>query len=269
MDDEAKHRLEAVQKFILRSTVPILVEGEEGKPFPVGTGTLLRINNRYFIITAQHLFEDAAQLEHIAIPDALDSDSYTRVLNLVHSKTNNDDIDVAVVEITSSESIEGIKANWNFLTLDNVDVSASTNSVWVVGYPVSRVSIKGKRLVAEPLTLLTERMGEVPAEALPPVHEGLDIFYTYARSAHLLWKGEAVTPELYGVSGAAIWDVSRQLPTGLWLPERFAKMVAIQSAFMHSGYLRAKSWWAVARSLAKIDTELGEAVHEKTGVTGG
>src|SRR5215213_2676763 len=90
--------------------------------------------------------------------------------------------------------------------LDNVDVSASTTSVWVVGYPASRVSIVDKRLVAEPTTVLTERLREVPAKARPPVHDGLDLFYEYARTAHLLGKGEALTPELHGVSGAAIWD---------------------------------------------------------------
>jgi Arc/MetJ family transcription regulator len=36
---------------------------------------------------------------------------------------------------------------------------------------------------------------------------------------------------------------------------------------MHSDYLRTKSWWAVARSLSKIDEELAKAVLEKTGVT--
>ncbi|MBN8995422.1 MAG: trypsin-like peptidase domain-containing protein [Rhizobiales bacterium] len=268
-NDETQQRLSAIQGFILKSTIPILVERKEGKPDPVGTGTLLTINGRHFIITARHLFaDDWSALEHLAVPDALDGDTYTRILNLVCSTPKNGDVDIAILEVTNPESVREIKANWNFLTLENVDVSASATNVWIVGYPGKNYSIVGKRLVAEPVTVLTERLRETPKAARQPVHQGLDLFYAYGKSAHLLGKGDAPTPELQGMSGTAIWDVSSQPHPGeLWLPERFAKMIGVQVAFLHGDYARAKSWLAVARSLAKIDPELRAAVLQKTGVT--
>jgi hypothetical protein len=224
-DAESEYQLRAIQKFILKSTIPILVEREDGKPSPVGTGTLVAIDARHFIITARHLFEDDwSALEHLAVPDALDSDSYTRLLSLVCSTSKNGEIDIAILEITNTESIREIKATWNFLTLENVDVSASAKNVRIVGYPGSKYSIVGKRLVADPVTVLTERLSNTPKAARQPVYEGLDLFYAYGQRVQLLGTGEATTPELYGMSGTAVWDVSRQPAAGdLWLPERLQR----------------------------------------------
>jgi hypothetical protein len=48
-----------------------------------GTGTLLKIDERHFVITAQHLFEDdRTELNHLALPDELDSNKFTRITGL-------------------------------------------------------------------------------------------------------------------------------------------------------------------------------------------
>ncbi|SEF09574.1 hypothetical protein SAMN05444161_8289 [Rhizobiales bacterium GAS191] len=85
----------------------------------------------------------------------------------------------------------------------------------------------------------------------------------------MLEKGQGNTPEMPGVSGASIWELDEPSLGEFWAPERFTKAIAIQASYIHSKYLRAKSWWAVALSLAKIDEELRVAILESTGVRAG
>ena len=47
----------ALRQFTAAVTVPIVYDGSRGVD-QVGTGTLLTLANRYFLITARHLFED-------------------------------------------------------------------------------------------------------------------------------------------------------------------------------------------------------------------
>lgn len=262
-------RLDAVRGYILKSTVPILVEIEDNKPVPVGTGNLLRINDRHFIITAAHLFtDDPRHLEHIAIPDSRQTSGYTRVLKLQYTRPGNPDVDVAVMEITHPDSVSALKEKWNFLTLDNVQVCADPPSGgWLVGFPASEYEVDGKIMIFKPVTVMTSVLPSVPNGALQPVLQGLDWFYEYQRIADVVGKTFTTTPKLEGASGAAFWDVSGQPEHGFWAPERFAKMVGVQSSSMHGTYMRVKSWWAVARTLAKIDDELARAVFEKLRVT--
>ena len=74
--------------------------------------------------------------------------------------------------------------------------------------------------------------------------------------------GEPIkTPELPGVSGASIWEL--RPVTGVWTPEAATRVVGIQSSYMHSKYIRAKSWWAVAKVLEQSDQTLAAAVRAK------
>ena len=139
----------------------------------------------------------------------------------------------------------------------------------VVGYPEDKCRFEEQtgKLIIEPVTTLTELLPEVPIEAEPPVHQGLDLFFLYEKTAQVPGRGVEETPKMLGVSGASIWELAGQPPKGeLWLPERFAKSVAVQSSYRHSKYLRGKSWLVVAKVLAKIDSELREAIFAKTGV---
>jgi hypothetical protein len=260
----------ALQKFMLRSTVPVMVEIEEKKPLPQGTGTLFRINDRHFIITARHVFESKVELlSHLALPDDLEGKGFTRILNAVNTVPKDDIFDVAAIEITNQASVEAIKQNWNFLTLDNVRLAPPTTPVWVVGYPEGKTRFEEHtgKLIIEPVTIVTELLPIVPIEAEPPVHQGLDLFFLYEKTAQVAGRGIEETPKMLGVSGASIWELIGQPPKGeLWVPERFVKSVAVQSSYRHSKYLRGKSWLAVAKLLAKIDSELKEAIFANTGI---
>ncbi|MES0030913.1 hypothetical protein [Mesorhizobium sp. M0040] len=269
--EELMKRVDAVRGFILKSTVPIMVEIEDNKPVPVGTGNLLRINDRHFIVTAAHLFMDnPSHLEHVAIPDSRQTSGYTRILNMQYTRPRNQHVDVAVMEIIHPDSVSALKDNWNFLTLDNVRVSVNPpGGGWLVGFPRSEYDVDGKTMIFKPITVMTALLPSVPKGAEQPVLEGLDWFYEYSRIADVVGKSFTTTPNLEGASGAAFWDVSGQPEQGFWAPEGFAKIVGVQSSSMHGAYMRVKSWWAVARTLAKLDDELAKAVFDKLGVAPG
>lgn len=101
----------------------------------------------------------------------------------------------------------------------------------------------------------------LPADATPPVFQYLDMFFDYGHDATSV-NGEAVkTPELPGVSSASIWELRRA--SGIWTHEITTRIVGIQSAFLHSKYIRATTWWAVAKFLEQADQALPIAVREK------
>src|SRR5688500_9164027 len=84
-----------LQQVMLRSTVPIMAEIVENRPIPQGTGTLFRINDRHFIITARHVFKtDPDLLSHLAVPDDLETGRFTRVLNLQYTVPKQEFVDV-------------------------------------------------------------------------------------------------------------------------------------------------------------------------------
>ena len=268
VSEEQQLRNRAIQEFLWRCTVPLMVEIEESRTIPQGTGTLFRIDNRYFIITARHVFDtDKSRLECLAIPIALTSKEFIRIGSATYYVPDRDFIDVAVIEITHGDTISAAAHHWDFLTLDNVKTSLPTSSVWLTGYPEDKVEFTQRTTLSfEPVTIQTDLLKQVPPDAKKPVYEGLDLFFHYEHEAEALGKGVQPTPKLPGVSGASIWEVVGEPTEGeTWVPVQFMKAVAVQSAYRHSDYIRAMSWLAVAKLFAKIDDQLRNAVISKTG----
>lgn len=89
----------------------------------------------------------------------------------------------------------------------------------------------------------------------------LDLFFDYGHDAVSVTRQPMKTPELPGMSGTSIWEL--RPVSGVWTPETATRVVGIQSAYIHSKYFRAKSWWAVAKVLEQADPALAAAVREK------
>lgn len=253
----------AIERFALSVTVPIL-RGEGESAGLRATGTLFKIGGRAFLITARHIFDNLSDLSQLAFPESpIGGDLFT-FGSFTVLKPNEAHLDVAAVELRSSEAVSMLEANWHFLTLQNVAAASSATSdgaVFVSGYPASLTEAESGWTKGRFVTAYTQRLPTVPAEAEPPVFDELDLFYDYGRQATLLNGEEVETPELPGVSGASIWEL-RPL-RGLWTPEEATRVVGIQSAYTHSKYIRAKSWWAVAKVLEQVDHTLAVAVREK------
>lgn len=253
----------AIERFALHVTVPIFLEvGDSGGL--LATGTLFKVARRSFLITARHVFDNVSDLTRLAYPeDPIRGDLFTfGALNLL--KPNEEHLDVAVVELKSVETITRLETNWQFLSLQNVAAASTVTgdgAFFVSGYPASLTSTESGWTKGKLVTAYTQRLPMPPAEAAPPVFPDLDLFFDYGLDATSV-NGEAVkTPELPGVSGASIWEL--RPASGIWTPETATRVVGIQSAFVHSKYIRAKSWWAVAKVLEQADQALAIAVREK------
>lgn len=254
---------EAIERFALHVTVPIFLEvGDSGGL--LATGTLFKIDGRSFLITARHIFDEVPDLTMLAYPEnPLRGGLYT-LGSFTVLKPNEAYIDVAAVELKSPETIENLETNWQFLSLANVAAPsqvAGDGAFFVSGYPESLTKKDAGWTKGRLVTAYTQRLPSVPAEAKEPVVPQLDLFFEYSREATSV-SGEPIqTPELPGVSGASIWEL-RPVP-GVWAPESATRIVGIQSSYVHSKYIRGKSWWAVAKVLEQADTGLAEAVRAK------
>jgi hypothetical protein len=54
----SKEEKDAIQKFVLHVTIPILIDCEKSAELQA-TGTLFRIDERAFVVTARHIFDGA------------------------------------------------------------------------------------------------------------------------------------------------------------------------------------------------------------------
>lgn len=253
----------AIERFTLHVTLPILLEmGDSGGL--LATGTLFKVDGRSFLITARHIFEDLPDLTKLAYPENHIRGGLFTFGSFTVLKPNEEHIDVAAIEITSAETVARLEANWQFLSLQNVSAASSDTgdgAFFVSGYPISLTQTEGGWTKGKLVTAYTQRLPSPPVETKAPVFSDLDLFFDYGREATSV-SGETMrTPELPGVSGASVWEL-RPVP-GVWTPEAATRVVGIQSAFFHSKYIRAKSWWAVAKVLGEADQSLAAAVKER------
>jgi hypothetical protein len=253
----------AIERFVLHVTVPIFLEvGDSGGL--LATGTLFKIGGRVFLITARHVFDDLPDLTRLAYPeDPIRGGLYT-LGSFTVLKPTAEHVDVAAVELKSPETVQRLEANWQFLSLDNVaapSLVTGDGAFFVSGYPGSLTKTEAGWTTGKLATAYTQRLPYPPAEAALPVVPELDLFFEYGHDATSVTGAPVKTPELPGVSGASVWEL--RTVNGVWTPEAATRVVGIQSAYRHTKYFRAKSWWAVAKVLEQVDQALADAVRAK------
>lgn len=252
----------AVESFALSVTLPILLDQPSGVVL-LATGTLFKVNNRHMLITARHVFDGVSDPEKLAYPEAPRRGGLHTFGTSLIVKPTDENVDVAVMLLDNPQTIECLSKSWQFLSLRNIAapaLSSPDGHFFVAGYPVSMTKTVGDWLSGAFVTAYTQRIPEIPVEAERPVDPELDLFFDYAKTALLESGKEVNTPELPGVSGASVWQ-ARDPASPIWTPEGAYAVVAVQSAYIHSKYIRAKSWWAVAKVLEQIDAELSATVR--------
>lgn len=253
----------AIERFVLNVTLPIFLEvGDSGGLH--ATGTLFKIDGRSFLVTARHIFDDLPDLTRLAYPENPIRGGLFTFGSFNVLKPTEEHIDVAAVELKSADTIARLDRNWQFLSLENVAAPSrvtSDGAFFVCGYPASLTKTESGWTKGKLATAYTQRLPVPPVDAAPPIFPELDLFFDYGYEATSVTGESVKTPELPGVSGASIWEL-RPI-SGVWTPETATRVVGIQSAFRHSKYIRAKSWWALAKVLEETDQALAAAVRAK------
>jgi len=254
---------QAIEQFAFYVTVPIFLELGDSSGL-LATGTLFKVGGRSFIISARHVFDEVPDLAKLAYPEnPLRGHLYT-LGSFTILRPTEEHIDVAAIELKSPETIERLEANWQFLSLANVAAPSRftrDGAFFVSGYPESLTKNDAGWTKGKLVTAFTQRLPSAPSEAEQPVISELDLFFDYSRNATSVAGNQIETPKLPGVSGASIWEILPVL--GVWSPETATRVIGIQSAYVHSKYIRGKNWWAVAKVLELADHGLAEAVRAK------
>ena len=256
-----KEESDAITAFALSVTVPIFRETHDGAEL-LASGTLFEVAGLKFVITARHIFDVVSDPKKLAYAESRSKGDMHTFGNFQIGKPTEKHFDVAVMALQSNETISKLKAGWRFLSLENVSVpssSASDGSILLAGYPCARTQKSDRWLRGSFLAVYTQRFLKPPSEAEEPINPGLDLFFDYAREATSITGTPVATPELEGCSGASVWEYRRS-SSPIWTAESAVRVVAVQSAYVHSKYFRAINWLAVAKVLEMIDPKIATEI---------
>lgn len=215
-------RAEAIRDALLKRAVPLSCV-DQGRLQPLATAGLLRDGDRVGLVTAAHIFE-RIHWGDLAVPLPRDR----RIAKLHSARVRlmmHPDDDVSILWIGERSLAERLCANWETSSttcLPNTDSSPATYVL--VGYPACNARRVDGCVYTKPLVLFTEA---IDTER-----------YLYARTAERMDGVTVWTPELDGVSGAMLWQVTDEDIDDVAC---VLHPVAIQVAFTHNAYLRAAS----------------------------
>ena len=245
----------AVNEFIRSVTIPIL-RNHDGRVAPFATGTVFEIAERCFLVTAAHVFDNAP--EEIGFAAGRVNASTHTFGTFEIARATNRSVDLAVAELLEVDAIERLRTGWRFLKLRNVCLPSTSGMFVLAGYPTALSKTSGKEIVGELIRVSTERILSCPDEVADEIPE-LDLFFQYRRAAVKNQRDVEPTPHLNGASGASVWEIRRS-DRRLWSPEDAAKVVGVQSSFVHSKFFRAQSWQGIVALLQQIDTAIATEV---------
>ncbi|TGK10699.1 hypothetical protein [Leptospira stimsonii] len=128
-------------------TIQMFALNKRKRPECIGNGVLFSHDNKYFIFSAAHVFEQVYEDQGMinlfyAVSGSL-NEVFSGSINIIHSANvqnwNEDPIDLAIVEL-SSESVVRIQRSYKFATIENIDSEFYINAkdiFFIYGYPAS------------------------------------------------------------------------------------------------------------------------------------
>jgi hypothetical protein len=247
----------AIEQLLVRVTLPIIVQ-DKNRFGIVGTATLFTIQDRLFLITAGHTIQ-AYSVDRWAYSESPTGGTIYTLGQLHHHRPNDERYDVAVVEILDAETSERLRANWQFLTLDQVSLPHEGAEFFVSGYP-SALAISEETAVRGVLLTLETRRIPTPSDAEQPVDPQVDYFFDAGQN---VFSGEYRNLEIIGMSGSAVGEFRSDMGSGLWLPSQAIHVIAVQTAVRKQRYIRAASWTTVVALLEGLEPGLAGALRQR------
>ena len=127
-------------KKILNSTCQFFYDGNKGHPIGEGTGVLIEIDNKGFLVSAAHVLEkkDVYLLQENYEISLGGKKFYTPIPE--DSKREDDQIDIGVLEL-NTEDHERFKEFFEFISLDKIEVNhhvTKDNYYMAIGFPSSK-----------------------------------------------------------------------------------------------------------------------------------
>jgi hypothetical protein len=159
-----------------------------------GCGIYLKIKDKYYIATASHVIDQdnlknnmihLTREELVSIPK--------KVLKISH---NEADVDISLICLAEQlELFSPIE-----LISDSI-VNRSENSILLVGYPQSKVSISSIGASLNPFAILTEII-DFPSQSIEKAHQKIHFFCKFQKKKVLLGDdSQSTVPNPNGMSG--------------------------------------------------------------------
>jgi hypothetical protein len=239
-----------VAQFMLRVTIPILCKRSKGIDH-IATGTLFEIDDCYYLVTAAHVFDDW-NAKNFTIPNDPNGSNLRPLGRFILHKFSEEAIDIAVLELQDSATINAVKKGWVLLKPAHTALASPEGVFILAGYPSEWIKVADQRLTGTLITAYTVRLNEVPEDASEPIHTRLDLFFHHAKEATDANGKPLPSPDLGGTSGSSVWEYYERRNQSVWTPENSLRIIGVQVSCRKGRYIRAKSWQFVFEILRKI-----------------
>jgi len=244
-----------LQQYLFEVIVPIFYDRGDTL-VPIGTGTLLEVGDRLFLITAAHVLEGCDGDKLVSPWDRKSGKTASWGTHGYLTPRSSDRLDVAMVELQYPETIADFRKNYRRITLDQIAPPTAGATHILAGYPECMTTVGDMTIDQRPLAYYTEMLSDPPRGWVDFHNPAQDLFFKLEKEARELFSGKDVeVPKLQGASGCVIWEMS-PYDGPLWTPQRALKAVGIQrSQKPHDGWFRATRWLPVAQLIAHFDRQ--------------
>ena len=270
-EDRAKAALDAMEHHQRNITYPILYD-LGSRLCVLGSGVLFAHEDRHFIITAAHLFDDDENIGPIVSGNLAGPNtrghgvpSTFGPMCLYKGPRASFDFDIAVIELKDTEKINAIKNEWKFLGVADLTMPSPAPLFCLGGYPRDLQSQRASTTHGPMFVVRTGQLSQVPDNATAPIDLTYDFFGEYDPQGFVRQFGDRVmpSPALQGVSGGSLLQYDDTV-TGFWSTWKAMKLVGIQSsASSLKKWFRAKKSNVIALIFAQVDLGIGEEIRKQ------
>jgi hypothetical protein len=232
----------------------------KGQAHQWGTGTLFKIGDRRFIITAAHVMQSMSKSE--GDPLISDHTPHSAVVPLYDSRAvmfGNEWGDCAVVEVQPS-IVEHVPNRRWITMLDFAYPPPTPNDLYYVcGYPsqLTETTASGD-LSQAAMGFLTFRIGH---DGLAGFDDTLHFAFRGPNGTEKSTDGVLIPSSLKGISGSSVWRVYSGEPESSWKSECI-KIIGIQTGvYERKKAIKATVWGAVLQLLWKYFEELRPSIR--------
>lgn len=244
--------VEAIRQLVCRVTVPIASNKNCDFPEPIGSATLLRDADRLFLITAAHVLEGEDGSTLFVSASRSSAPPLPLAPATVVRAKSPDAVDIAIIEVTNSNTKDCLFAGWGCVTLDSIGEASADGLFVLSGYPTERLSVDGATLWCTCITAITERLASTPKGTRDPVDKNRDLFFMYEPTGRFSDGDCGESPNLRGTSGGGVWEFSNVRPEGVWTAQKALKLIGVQSSARHFEWFRAHASWAIVEALREF-----------------
>ena len=257
MEYDWEFLLNATAERANRSTVPILAK-QFDTPAQHGTGTLVRVADDYFLVSAAHVLIPSIELK---VPLFIAAENESLILlkqaSAIYTPKfqdlirDEDPFDLAVWKLDDETVSRLSRKRFLDQTDIRVDTDLTRGRYLVFGYPCAW---------SAPLEDAPKTIAQAPIAIHAGIYAGLTNFELYDSKYHILLgfsagtavnatgNSEPVPDSLEGISGCSIWKMFDEVcEPEEWNPS-MAKVVAVQTG-IHRGVIRGTKWPGVLTAL--------------------